>query len=379
MTSVDAAYQVLREAGEPLHYKEIARRILASRLWTTTGKTPQNTINRDINQEIAHRGRKARFVRLGDGMYAAAPDHTAAPNESGMSLPSDVAYVADAWSRLPVEARQRVLLIVRAALSGKADELDDPVITVALPQGPKIFPRDFLSDEVGVVRHIKLPEEEIEVRRLPSGNHVVQSHFGFSYVVRNETEGRFIVYAHGRGVRDLALPEEMIHTFKAVKGYESYLRDLWEDLYRAYGRECGDRTAAYRHTQAAFELLGLPAPARDLAPVKEGGQATRTRKRRGIRTPETAFYMPILQALEEMGGSGKTAQVIKRVGEFMGSQLNAEDRATLQSSGMPRWDNTARFARHSMVRNSLLRADSPWGIWEISEKGRAYLEAHRSG
>ena len=65
MNAVDAAYKVLQEAGEPLHYAEIARRIVQAKLWQTNGRTPENTVNRDINQEITHRGKLARFVRLG--------------------------------------------------------------------------------------------------------------------------------------------------------------------------------------------------------------------------------------------------------------------------------------------------------------------------
>ena len=33
MNAVDAAYKVLQEAGKPLHYAEIARRIVHSKLW----------------------------------------------------------------------------------------------------------------------------------------------------------------------------------------------------------------------------------------------------------------------------------------------------------------------------------------------------------
>ena len=37
-----------------------------------------------------------------------------------------------------------------------------------------------------------------------------------------------------------------------------------------------------------------------------------------------------------------------------------------------RWENTARWARQKMVEKGLLAKDSPWGIWEITEKGRKY-------
>jgi len=44
------------------------------------------------------------------------------------------------------------------------------------------------------------------------------------------------------------------------------------------------------------------------------------------------------------------------------------------SPDMPRWRNTAQWARNSMVHEGLLKADSPRGVWEIAEKGRQMLQ-----
>jgi hypothetical protein len=234
MNTVNAAYKVLLEAGKPLHYAEIARRIVQSKLWLTSGKTPENTVNREINQEITNCGKLARFVRLGDGMYAAVP---ASVLNDLKTMPPDLAFVSEVWSHLPIVAKQEVLRVVRRALTGQTGEVDDPVIASALPNGPKAFPKDFLDGEIGSAHEIELPEEQVTFRQLADGACVVESHFGFRLDVRNETEGMFIVYAHGRGARALDVPQKMIHLFKAVTGYRGYLRDLWQDLYRAYGRE----------------------------------------------------------------------------------------------------------------------------------------------
>jgi len=40
----------------------------------------------------------------------------------------------------------------------------------------------------------------------------------------------------------------------------------------------------------------------------------------------------------------------------------------------PRWRNAAQWARNSMIRDGLLKGDSPRGVWEISDKGRAALK-----
>jgi len=311
-------------------------------------------------------------------MYAAVPESAPKTPET---MPKELAFVSDAWSHLPIVAKREVLMIVRGALTGQTGEVDDPVIASMLPKGPRAFPRDFLDCDIGSVHAIELPEEQLTFRRLADGACVVESHFGFRLDVRNETEGMFIVHAHGRGARTLDLPEKMIHLFKAVTGYRGYLRDLWRDLYRAYGRECGDRAAAYSHVKTAFETLGLPPP--DVAeppPVAHDDEPgeRRTKLKRGLRTPETAFYAPILQALDELGGTARTVDVVKRVGGFMTDVLSPDDRRPLPSTGLPRWENTAQFARYSMVRGGLLKPGSPRGTWAISAKGIEHLQRTRT-
>lgn len=39
--------------------------------------------------------------------------------------------------------------------------------------------------------------------------------------------------------------------------------------------------------------------------------------RKGQRTPESAYYVPLLPMLDQMGGSGKVAEVLERVGKVM--------------------------------------------------------------
>jgi hypothetical protein len=40
---------------------------------------------------------------------------------------------------------------------------------------------------------------------------------------------------------------------------------------------------------------------------------------------------------------------------------------------MPRWRNAAQWARNSLVRDGLMKSDSPRGVWEISEAGKERL------
>lgn len=93
---------------------------------------------------------------------------------------------------------------------------------------------------------------------------------------------------------------------------------------------------------------------------------------KGQRTPEKAYYQPILKALNELGGSAKTNDVLERLEQALKGVLKGIDYETL-ASGTVRWRNTAQFARNMMVKDGRLKSKSPRGIWEISEAGRMSL------
>ena len=69
MNAKDTAYKVLMEAGEPLHYKEISRRMLDGESWKSEGKTPAATVNAQLAVDIKKKGEGSRFKRAGKGIY----------------------------------------------------------------------------------------------------------------------------------------------------------------------------------------------------------------------------------------------------------------------------------------------------------------------
>jgi len=96
--------------------------------------------------------------------------------------------------------------------------------------------------------------------------------------------------------------------------------------------------------------------------------------KRGLRTPEKDFVKPILEALVEIGGKAEVRTVLDRVYQKMKSVLNEYDIQHLPSDPkQKRWENTAQWARKSLVNKGLLAADSPRGIWEITKQGEFYL------
>jgi hypothetical protein len=87
------------------------------------------------------------------------------------------------------------------------------------------------------------------------------------------------------------------------------------------------------------------------------------------------FCQHILEVLVEMGGKGRTKDVLDKVGQKMKSILRPKDYETHKSDAHQiRWRNTAQWARNHMVNeDGRMKKGSPNGLWEISDKGRECL------
>lgn len=69
LTALQAAYEVLKEAGEPLNASELARRMLSQGLWSTNGATPGQTVASSIAIDIHANGSSSRFRRVSRGLF----------------------------------------------------------------------------------------------------------------------------------------------------------------------------------------------------------------------------------------------------------------------------------------------------------------------
>ena len=76
MTALEAALRILQEAGTPLHYLEITKRILAAKLWKTDGKTPAASINSRLAMDVKKNGKASAFRRAGRGVFAVNTERT---------------------------------------------------------------------------------------------------------------------------------------------------------------------------------------------------------------------------------------------------------------------------------------------------------------
>jgi hypothetical protein len=95
---------------------------------------------------------------------------------------------------------------------------------------------------------------------------------------------------------------------------------------------------------------------------------------RGLRTPQEAFFRPILEALVARGGSARKSDIVSDLEARMGAQLTEHDRVAVPSNPNElRWQNTVAWARHDLRLAGRIKDDSAQGIWEISEAGREWL------
>jgi len=103
------------------------------------------------------------------------------------------------------------------------------------------------------------------------------------------------------------------------------------------------------------------------------------KKKKGLITSQDEYCKPLLEVLAEIGGSGPTDEVLDRLGEKMKSTLKPIDYECHKSNDKQiRWRNTAQWARNKMVNSDgRMKKGSPRGIWEISTKGRKWLEKQK--
>ena len=120
-------------------------------------------------------------------------------------------------------------------------------------------------------------------------------------------------------------------------------------------------------------LEGKPAPRRAPALARPRMEVT-GRAKTGEIMPQAEYTLPILEALIEMGGKGRTRNVLDQVLGIIKDQLKPKDFEKMPSGTDIRWKNRARWERERLKNKGCLRKDSPKGIWEITDEGRRLYE-----
>ena len=83
LSLVEAVKVALKDAGQPLHVKEIVKRIIASGIWSTVGKTSQDTVSARLATDIKVNGAASAFVRTAPNTYGLS--NKVAPSSSSLT------------------------------------------------------------------------------------------------------------------------------------------------------------------------------------------------------------------------------------------------------------------------------------------------------
>jgi hypothetical protein len=125
----DAIHKVLREAGKPLHYRDIAESIVNEGLRESVGATPAHTVAAIITTEINQKKGRAKVVRLGGGEYVwkenyvqPEVDTVEVSEEIFESEPSVIEAFGMFWRRSEVEWSRKPTILGQE--TPKADAID---------------------------------------------------------------------------------------------------------------------------------------------------------------------------------------------------------------------------------------------------------------
>lgn len=119
-TFADSAYVTLVVAGEDLHYKDLADRILHGGYFVSKGKTPAQTLRSQISREITTRAERARFVNRDQGMISLSDFARENPDEELVEAVKAFAAAKLAGEAPPPRARKSARK--KAAKKEKAPE-----------------------------------------------------------------------------------------------------------------------------------------------------------------------------------------------------------------------------------------------------------------
>lgn len=92
----------------------------------------------------------------------------------------------------------------------------------------------------------------------------------------------------------------------------------------------------------------------------------RTRKRRDDITPMETWRRLVVEALKAKGGKAPCSEVLDLINERMEGKFLSGDLGS-RKDGHPVWRNNIQWERYNMIRDGILKSDSPRGIWELNE------------
>jgi Mrr N-terminal domain len=158
-----------------------------------------------------------------------------------------------------------------------------------------------------------------------------------------------------------------------LKGIAIPLEDTWDSVLRRILDE-RRRLLVRDREESVIDALPEKQKGSSEAAALPIGLSIRKRKRRTRRggdiTPAEAYRKPILAILAAHNGRLGRPAVMESLHEWMHDVLTPQDHER-RGDGAPHWKNRADWAKKSLAEEGFIRADSAWGIWELTDAGRA--------
>lgn len=91
------------------------------------------------------------------------------------------------------------------------------------------------------------------------------------------------------------------------------------------------------------------------------------KRKKSTQAEFTKWFGPLLNALRELGGSGRPKEVVEEIAKA--EKIKDSQREEVMKSGILRFDNQVAWARQYLVWEGLLD-NSQKGVWTLSSKGQ---------
>jgi len=122
MTFIEAAAEVLRHAGKPLHYKEITELAIAKNLLSHVGKTPEVTMSHRLTSAIKKNDKDVPITKIRPGVFALREWEEKKGKKGAAAAAAEVAADEGAESGADAGGVEVNALEIEAALRGTSDE-----------------------------------------------------------------------------------------------------------------------------------------------------------------------------------------------------------------------------------------------------------------
>jgi len=97
------------------------------------------------------------------------------------------------------------------------------------------------------------------------------------------------------------------------------------------------------------------------------GDKPRRRRSRFPKTDKQMLREQITRSLKKLGGSARVSDIIEEMGKQLDGKLLPGDLEWRDATNEYAWQNNAKWERFKMIKDGLLRSDSPRGFWQLSE------------